>query len=92
MAKSVMAVILDKPQSEVYDRLKREYANVHKYTSTCILVPVPRGGKSTEDVARTAGIKGTNRDATGVVFKLNAAYSGYTDKSLWAWLSDVEGS
>ena len=55
------------------------------------LVPVDRS-VATQDVATTAGIKGTNRDANGVVFKLNAAYSGYTRKTLWEWLSDVEGS
>ena len=91
MAKKVFAVVLNVPNSKVEERLKKEYANVYRYTKTFYLVPVDPG-IATRDVAVKAGIKGTNRDATGVVFKLNAAYSGYTYKELWEWLSDVEGA
>ena len=94
MAKKIFAVVLDGsdgPNSKVRERLEKEYANVYPYTDTFFLVPVDRS-VATQDVATTAGIKGTNRDATGVVFKLNAAYSGYTHKTLWEWFSDVEGS
>ena len=91
MDKKVFAVVLDEPDQRVWDRVSKEYANVYRYTDTFYLVPVATS-VSTGDVARVAGIKGTNRDATGVVFKLNAAYSGYTHKTLWEWLSDVEGS
>ena len=91
MAKKVLAVVLDKPNRKVEDRLNKEYANVHRYTATVHLVAAEQN-TTTRDVAVVAGIKGTNRDATGVVFKLNAAYSGYTHKTLWEWLSDVEGS
>lgn len=91
MSKKVFAVVLDEPDSRIPTRISKEYANVHKYTDTFYLVAVD-SSVATRDVAVTAGIKGKNRDATGVVFKLNAAYSGYTRKSLWEWLSDVEGS
>lgn len=91
MSKKVFAVVLDEPDGRVPDRIRKEYANVHQYTDTFYLVAVDPS-VVTRDVAVAAGIKGTNRDATGVVFKLNSAYSGYTRKSLWEWLSDVEGS
>lgn len=91
MAKKVFAVVLDEPNETVGERLDKEYANVFKYTDLFYLVPVD-SAVVTRDVALKAGIKGTNRDATGVVFKLNSAYSGYTKKALWEWLSDVEGS
>lgn len=91
MAKKVLAVVLDKPQEEVLERLRMEYANVFEYSDTFFLVPVNMS-ISTSEVAKQAGIKGRGRDATGVVFKLNSAYSGYTKKSLWEWLTDVESS
>lgn len=89
--KKVLAVVLDAPDDKVVERIHKEYANVYRYTDTFFLVPV-ESNITTRDVAMATGIKGPNRDATGVVFKLNAAYSGYTKRSLWEWLSDVEGS
>ena len=94
MAKKIFAVVLDGAlgaNKNVEARLKKQYANVHRYSETFFLVPV-EPSVQTVDVATAAGIKGTNRDATGVVFKLNAAYSGVTHRTLWEWLSDVEGS
>ena len=91
MAKKVLAVVLDKPQGEVLERLGNEYANVFEYSDTFLLVPVNMS-VTTSEVAQKAGIKGRGRDATGVVFKLNSAYSGYTRKELWEWLSDVESA
>lgn len=91
MAKKIFAVVLDSPNPAVKERLDKEFANVHRHRSTFLLVPVEMN-VSTNDVAKISGIKGQNRDASGVVFKLNAAYSGYTDKALWEWISDVEQS
>lgn len=91
MAKKIFAVVLDKPNADVEARIRKEYANIYRYTDLFYLVPVD-ASVQTRDVAVVAGIKGTNRDATGVVFKLNAAYSGYTSKTLWEWMSDVESS
>ena len=39
--------------------------------------------KEYADVAVAARIKGTNRDATGVVLKADSAYSGYKNNALW---------
>ena len=86
MPKKIFAVLLDKPDVRVKERLDKHYANIHQHTQTFLLVPV-EASVSTLDVAKHAGIKGENRDVTGVVFKLNAAYSGYTKKDLWEWLS-----
>ena len=91
MAKKVFAVVLNAPESSVKRRLDSEYANVHQHTDTFLLVPVDVG-VTAQEVAIAAGIKGKNRDIAGVVFKLNAAYSGYTTKTLWEWLSDVESA
>ena len=87
MAKKVLAVVLDRSNPNVKKRLEREYA-LYDHTSTFMLVNVEQH-VTTDDVAEKAGIKGPNRDAEGIVFKLNAAYSGFSDKNLWEWLSDV---
>ena len=89
--KKIFAVVMDEPNAKIEERIRKEYANVYRYTDTFLLVPVD-AGVTTRDVAVATGIKGPNRDATGVVFKLNTAYSGYTKRSLWEWLSDVEGA
>ena len=86
--KKVFAVVLDKQNHDVEVRITKTW-NAYKYTPTFYLIAVEQG-TTTADVARVAGIKGTNRDASGIVFKLNAAYSGYTRKEVWEWLSDVE--
>lgn len=88
MARKVFAVVLDKPQPQVEERLEKNYARPYCYTDTFYLVAVDQH-VSIEDAARTLGIKGTNRDATGAVFKLNAAYAGFTRKEMWEWLSDA---
>ena len=97
MAKKVLAVVLDKEgrrtAPEVAARLTSEYgeSNVHAFAGGVTFVAVP-GGATTQTAAQVAGIKGKDRITSGVVFKLNSAYSGYTSKALWEWLSEAEGS
>ena len=88
MARKIFAVVLDEPQPKVKERLEKSYARPYSYTDTFYLIAVDQH-VSTDDAANRLGIKGTNRDATGVVFKLNAAYAGFTSKDLWEWLSDA---
>ena len=75
------------PTAEVRSRLEDEYGvdNVYRFNTTTFLV---RTKRIAEHVARTAGIKGEERLAPGVVFKLNRAYAGFTARSLWEWLSE----
>ncbi len=47
-----------------------------------------RDSELSADVAVKVGIKSDPRYAEGAVFKLNHAYSGYTDRALWEWLSE----
>ena len=45
---------------------------------------------SDDDLASTiavkAGIKGDNRDVSGIVLGLNEAYSGFHQSEVWEWL------
>ncbi|MYD45920.1 MAG: hypothetical protein F4W92_06170 [Gammaproteobacteria bacterium] len=89
MADKLFAVVLDEPNEEVLKRLKEKHDNTYCHTSTFFVVPV-RQNVTTDDVAHDAGIKGKKRDVTGIVFKINSAYSGYTKKNLWELLSSYE--
>ncbi len=89
MADKLFAVVLDEPNTEVPQRLKDKYTHTYRHTPTFFVVPV-RQSVTTNDVAESAGIKGKDRDASGIVFKINAAYSGYTNKALWELLSSYE--
>ena len=93
MAKQVFAVILDEPSEEVAERIQKEYPVGKSYRHTDLLhLVVVEPEVLTRLVATKIGIRGDNENeaiATGVVFKLNAAYSGYTKPGLWEWLSTV---
>lgn len=87
---SIFAIVLHEVNPEVTQRIESEYPNNFKYNDTFYLV---ESDSIATTVALNIGLKGDNRieEASGVVFKLNSAYSGYTKRSLWDWLSSVEG-
>ncbi len=88
--KKLFAVVLYEPSAEVEARLSEAYAEHHKYTDTFYLV-CTEPSAVTSDIAETVGLKGDNRveDSSGVVFKMNSAFSGYTQRSLWEWLESA---
>lgn len=91
MPKKLFAIVLNEPNNEVAKRITTAYSKLFKYTDTCYLVAFDEA-VITEDIAEEVGLKGEDRieDASGVVFKLNSAYSGYTKKTLWEWLNSIE--
>ena len=69
-------------------RLEKHYAKrYHKISDTAYLV---EDNSLAKDVAAAVGIKGENRDTSGVVLGLNGFYSGFASKSLWEWLAQHE--
>ena len=88
MAQKIYAVALDSPEPAVEDRLKKRFTKVFKHTDTLLLV-VGGANDLSEDVAVVAGIKGERREFSGVVFRLNGSYSGFTKRTLWEWLRDA---
>lgn len=88
MAQKIYAVALDSPEPAVEGRLKERFARVFKHTDTLLLV-VGGANDLSEDVAVVAGIKGERREVSGVVFRLNGSYSGFTKRTLWEWLQDA---
>ncbi len=53
-----------------------------------------RSDSIADTVAQNVGLKGDDqiKGLTGVVFKLNSAYAGFTYRSIWDWLSEAERS
>ena len=86
---AVFAVVLNTPNEQSTNRLGNAYPDMYQLNETVSLV---RTSGLAETVANAAGIKGENRFASGVVFKLNRAYSGYTGRSVWEWLQREEDS
>lgn len=82
-------VLLTQPNQGVVRRIRQAYPSHHQVTDSCYLVQSPQ---ITQDVAVKVGIKGQDRvdGASGVVFKLNGAYSGYAPRALWEWLGQAE--
>lgn len=89
MPSRVYAVLLEEPSPESFDRLRKTYAdNFYEMTPTSGLV---RTDALTKTIAEKAGIRGEEQQTTsGVVFRLNKAYSGFADGALWEWLRQAE--
>ncbi|WP_419938706.1 hypothetical protein [Candidatus Palauibacter sp.] len=86
---NTFAVMIREPEARTLESLNDQYEpdNVYQINSTTFLV---RTKQLAEAVSVAAGIKGEDRFASGVVFKLNRSYAGYTARSLWEWLQEGE--
>jgi hypothetical protein len=78
----LFVVITDEPFPEMEERLKG-YSPVEISPSSAWLV---RSDDLSQAIAEKAGIKGENRDLSGIVLGLNEAYSGYHRSEVWEWL------
>ncbi len=85
----VFAVVLNEANPDVASRIEAKYPDHYKWSDTFFLVT---SDAIAETVAIAVGIKGDDRveASRGVVFKLDKAYSGYSSRSLWEWLTLVE--
>lgn len=83
MRNPVFAVFIEHPHEGAWSRLRSGYPDKHLLSDTVALV---RTNGLANDVAVKLGIKGENREVGGVVFKLNRAYAGYSDRRVWEWL------
>ena len=86
----VFAIVLKEPNQQVLDRVDKEYPGSFRLSPTFAMVS---SDELSERVATKVGIKGENQapEASGAVFMLRGAYSGYTTRSLWEWLGRHEG-
>ena len=86
---AVHMIVLSRQNDAVVSRIQEAYQDNYEITQTCYLV---LSNDITQKIATTVGIKGEDRidDASGAVFKLNGAYSGYAPRALWEWLDQAE--
>lgn len=88
---NIYVVTLARANTEIGKRMKENFPGSYEYTKTVFLVRVDSSTLAS-DIAKGIGLKGNDRvkDASGVVFKLNRGYSGYTKPELWDWLSNLD--
>ena len=86
---SIFAVVLREPNERVVARLRNAHPDHFSLSSTFFHVP---SDELSSVVATAIGIKGDDKveDASGIVFKITDAYSGYTTKALWEWMNNHE--
>ena len=91
---TIFVVILDADGVEaapkVKDHLEGRFPGVYEFTPTCFLVS---GNALTQEVAAAGGLHSTDllgEGTSGAVFRING-YGGYTDPSLWEWLTNTKG-
>ena len=89
MSSSIFAVILTQENEEITKKIEKAYPTSRQLNDFVYLV---EGDCLAEDVAIASGIKGDSqvKDASGIVFKLNGAYSGFAPRTIWEWLSRYE--
>ena len=81
------AIVFTEPGPKSVERLKSE-AEPAPYELLPGSVYLVKSFLSSDEIARLVGIKGDDRDAAGVVFRLGTGYAGFTKKALWEWLDD----
>ena len=89
MIMNIYAIALKRSNPEVLSRIREAYPDAYSLTDTFFLVQSKGIAKT---VAVSIGIKGDDRikGASGVVFKLNHSYSGFTERALWEWLEQAQ--
>lgn len=83
---NIFAIILNTPNSEKIEKgIKETYPDYYQISDNCFLVSSPQ---IADEVANTIKLKGPDRieETSGVVFKLNGSYAGYSYQSLWDWM------
>ena len=92
MNTQIFAIVLPKTNQEVIKRIKDNYPDrYYEVSDTFFLISTD---SLTNSIAEAIGIKGEKRieKASGIVFKLNGAYSGWASRSLWEWLEKIENA
>ena len=83
---TLFLVVLDYEDKSVSERIEQTYPlNHYKINSITYVIS---SNEISDKIAHNIGLKGDNRIETssGVVFRLNGAYAGYSYKPLWEWL------
>ena len=76
---------------QVKEKLNAKYPDHYYYHGQERLVFV-RSDNISEEIVKNIGLGGEGKieGASGAVFKMNTAYSGYTNGSVWEWLTKYD--
>ena len=74
--------------TDCVERLHKHYPKPEHYQLADEALYLVRSNAISQTIAEDIGLKGDDRveGVTGIVFKLNSAYSGYASRSAWEWL------
>ena len=81
---ATFVIVLGQTNSEAIERIKDKYPDCYELSETAFLVS---SDQISQKISTNIGI---GENFSGVVFKLNQAYSGYFKRSLWEWLGQWE--
>lgn len=87
---AVYMVIVDSEVGEVKKRLQKHYANNHyEYHKKNDVFFVNSDGV-VDQISKNLGITGDEKPdgVAGVVLKMNSAYTGFTEREFWNWMSE----
>lgn len=87
---AIFLVVIDEPSDigTVRSLIAKHYPkNSYDYHSDAHLFLI-RCDDTTGEICENLRIQGDAREVSGVVFKMNTAYSGFTQGSLWEWMGD----
>ncbi len=87
---AIFLIVLDEDNEEFEARVKTLYPppQSHKISDLTYFV---QSNETSNAIAEKLGLRETvGLIVTGVVYRLNGAYAGYTFKSTWDWLEQAE--
>lgn len=87
---AIYAIVLTETTDEIVSRIQKKFPHCYQLMDKTVFLL--RSEDVSGNVATSIGLKGDEQidEAAGAVLKLNGAYSGYADASLWEWLEEGE--
>ena len=81
---AVYAIILDAPNSEKREVLKKTWGN-HYIHDDRIAFVAPDNDATTKDISEIMGMRGTGEKVAGLILQVSY-YNGWNDVALWEWM------
>lgn len=86
MTLSMYIVVAETGTNAINDRVD-SFDDTYKYNDNTFLI---RTTESIDYINEKLGFSENSDETTGVVFRLNSAFSGYTHEELWDWIYKKE--
>lgn len=83
---SIHAIILDKPNPVVWDRVRREWPINYVVSDSVGFIVSDKAVTLNREIAEMLGMNDESR-LSGVVVEINDNWFGYYSRDLWEWLN-----